>query len=308
MGLLLLPVLLVLAVDDALRIAVPQLADDQRAWIVGMPLVALMAVGFPLVLRRVWRTEPLPPGALRSLLERRARQWRIVTRDILVWHTGGRIVNAAVTGFLPPLRYVLLTDALLARFDLGEVEAIFAHEAAHMRRRHLPVRLCALALPVILVFVLLRLFPAAAESFQLRLADWQMPRSWRQAAVLPALLGLYAIGPFARLARLLELEADLLACESLAQPVEGAASSGENDLREPAGRMIEVLEKMAALAGIPRDRTTWLHPSMARRVEHLQTAANDAAYANRFRRRMHALGSVLWLGCGLGLVLLLALA
>ena len=79
-------------------------------------------------------------------------------------------------------------------------------------------------------------------------------------------------------------------------------------MREPAGRMIEVLEKMAALAGIPRDRTTWLHPSMARRVEHLQTAANDAAYANRFRRRMHALGSVLWLGCGLGLVLLLALA
>jgi len=45
--------------------------------------------------------------------------------------------NAAVMGFIPRFRYVLLSDLLLETMTDEQVEAIFAHELGHVMHRHL---------------------------------------------------------------------------------------------------------------------------------------------------------------------------
>jgi STE24 endopeptidase len=48
------------------------------------------------------------------------------------------MINAAVMGITGRLRYVLLSDALLASMTPRQVEAVFAHEAGHVRHHHIP--------------------------------------------------------------------------------------------------------------------------------------------------------------------------
>ena len=57
-------------------------------------------------------------------------------RNILVWRTGSMITNAAVLGFWGPLRYLLVTDALLDEMTSDELTAVFAHEVGHVVGRH----------------------------------------------------------------------------------------------------------------------------------------------------------------------------
>ncbi|HAU37035.1 MAG TPA: hypothetical protein DCX07_04890, partial [Phycisphaerales bacterium] len=86
----------------------------------------------PLLIVRVWRTERLPDGPLRARLQDTCARLGLHVRDLRVWRSGGQIVNAAVMGLAAPVRYVLLTDALLEYLDERGVEAVFAHEAGHI--------------------------------------------------------------------------------------------------------------------------------------------------------------------------------
>ena len=57
--------------------------------------------------------------------------------DLLVWRSDGMMINAAVMGLLAPVRYVLLSDGLLATMNVSQIEAVFGHEAGHVRHRHI---------------------------------------------------------------------------------------------------------------------------------------------------------------------------
>ncbi len=57
--------------------------------------------------------------------------------DVLVWDTGGALLNACVTGIVPGFRYVLLTDSLVDTMTPTEVAAVFGHEIGHIAHRHL---------------------------------------------------------------------------------------------------------------------------------------------------------------------------
>ena len=48
------------------------------------------------------------------------------------------IVNAAVMGIVAPLRYVLITDAMIEQMDDTKIEAVFGHEAGHVKHHHIP--------------------------------------------------------------------------------------------------------------------------------------------------------------------------
>jgi Zn-dependent protease with chaperone function len=91
----------------------------------------------PLLLRHLWDTVPLPPGELRDRLQRMCEQHEVGVRDLLLWRTFGGMVNGAVMGFVGRVRYILLTDALLEALPLERVEAVMAHELAHVRRHHM---------------------------------------------------------------------------------------------------------------------------------------------------------------------------
>ncbi len=128
-------------------LGVPVVKELSR-WLDAMPLLALglmfgilalLSFFLPAVLRRVIPTEPLPPGPVRDRLERHAAAMNLRYRDLLVWKTTGRVLNAMVVGFTPRTRIIFLTDALLRHLPEEEVLAVFSHEAGHAKRYHLPL-------------------------------------------------------------------------------------------------------------------------------------------------------------------------
>ena len=58
-------------------------------------------------------------------------------RDILLWKTEYNMGNAAVMGFVPRLRYILMSDLLLETMTDEQIEAVFAHELGHVVHRHM---------------------------------------------------------------------------------------------------------------------------------------------------------------------------
>ncbi|MCD4698943.1 MAG: M48 family metalloprotease, partial [Phycisphaerae bacterium] len=131
------PIGLIVLVLDVMQLAKPVLGAG-IAIPVGMVAIGGIFVSAPAIIVRIWRTGPLPDGPLRYRLEQLSMQAGFNCRNILIWNTGGMIVNAAVLGAVRPMRYVLLSDALLEHFDDDAVAAIFAHEAGHIVHRHIP--------------------------------------------------------------------------------------------------------------------------------------------------------------------------
>lgn len=105
---------------------------------------ALIAIATPPLLCWVWDTQPLPEGPLRQRLEGLCRQKRVRVRKLLYWHTHGCMANAAVMGPIRPVRYVLLSDALLESLSEPQITAVMAHELAHVRRHHIPWMMLAM--------------------------------------------------------------------------------------------------------------------------------------------------------------------
>ncbi len=96
-----------------------------------------VAVIAPVILRHVWVTQRLPDGPLRDRLVTLCRRLKLRYREILVWRSGGMIVNAAVMGVLAPFRYLLITDGMIEQMDDQKIEAVFGHEAGHVKRHHI---------------------------------------------------------------------------------------------------------------------------------------------------------------------------
>lgn len=91
----------------------------------------------PFLLRRIWLTRPLPEGPLRRRLEEFCRQINFGCRNILLWDTYSVLANAAVMGLLRPIRYVLISDNLIENMSDEQIEAVFAHEAGHVKHHHI---------------------------------------------------------------------------------------------------------------------------------------------------------------------------
>lgn len=123
---------------------------------------------------------------------------------------GGRIANALVTGTRRSKQTLYLTDALIEHFTYQEIEAIFAHEAAHSRLKHVQKRLAAVLGVMLLAGGLI-----AAWAW-LGVEWFAIPPS---LAFLPMLLvglsPMIAAGPMMRRQ---ELEADRWAAEALGDP------------------------------------------------------------------------------------------
>jgi len=244
---------------------------------VGVGLIFLAA---PILLRLVWRTRPLPEGPVRERLERLCRRQRIRCRGILEWRTAGEMINGAVIGLIAPLRYILLTDALLRRLPPDEIEAVLAHEMGHVRRHHMPWLLICLASVFGLSFV--------ALSIPLRLAD-----AWPPVAnslsltgpdvpvtLLSVIVGLIAFG---FISRRFEEQADAFAVQHLSGMKNGHAEDAP--LQEDAAEaMAEALQSVARLNHIPRRRFTWRHGSIAARQRAIRRLAGQRANALRIDR------------------------
>ena len=301
---LLVPAIGLLVVEDVLESLAPGWSAQEASWIWGIPGLLFVLVGFPFLLRRLWKTEKLADGPLKQTIEETIADQKLPIREVFIWHTGGRMINAAVTGFLPRMRYIFLTDALLARFSTEQVTAVLAHELGHVRGRHLLLRVLAMVTPALFLMTMTQYtpIPEASETAihgttdQIANAEQDSSPSTIPARLhagfsfsagellLPIGLLAYAGVVLGRYSRFLELEADYLAC----CPING---TGDQETR--SGRMsisqtenfLSMLAQLAASADSPPEKATWLHPSLTYRGSFLLTLLKNPAAQIRFEKR-----------------------
>ncbi|RMD62515.1 MAG: hypothetical protein D6824_06650 [Planctomycetota bacterium] len=255
------------AVLYALRTDPPALTDAQlTAAQLGGALLALTVS--PWLLRHVWSTTPLRQGPIADLVRSVCRRHRVRVGEVLVWRTHGALLNAAVLGIVPPLRYLLLSDALLEALPTEQIEAVTAHEVGHVKRRHLLWLLVALVacfgVPVGGGLFLVEGLRAAGA-----------PQAWRSALELTA-IGAGVVVGFALLgvvSRRLEWQADAFAAQHLstADPRQMQYDQLHRPLitTEAAQTMAGALGTVATLNGAPTHRFGWRHGSVAQRQRKL---------------------------------------
>jgi STE24 endopeptidase len=274
------PLLLVLAwsestqwLTDVLidRGVIPALGDDARASLnVGleaMGVVLVFLVLGPLAMRFVWDTVRMPPGALRDRLLDLCRRHNVRVSEVLVWRTHGTMINGAVLGLTPAFRYVLLTDALLDSLPDEQVEAVMAHEVAHVRHRHI-IWLAAVLLVTIAAVAW------AAESMVRAMGivfdDADIP-AWLALSVSGASFAA-ALLVFGIVSRRFEWQADAFAAAHMSESLRMAGEPDAGVLgvtHDGAGAMQAALRSVAELNHVPLDRPSWRHGSIGVRVELL---------------------------------------
>lgn len=247
------------------------------AWIT-LGLLLLFLALLPRFFAVVWRTRPLAPGPLRDALAAAAESRGVRFREIRVWPTENQLANALVVGILPRARMLILTDRLIRLLDLQELCVVVAHEASHVRLRHLLTRVGFVLLPIIAVSLVawgLTAIPGQRSDLRL-LGEGEIDPLW--STIAAALYSIYAFGMISWISRNMEHQADLYACQML----------GKNENRQlDMGSTCALGESLIALAsdsGEDIQRSGWLHPSTARRVEFLRRAVDDPALARSFER------------------------
>jgi len=269
----------------------------------------VVAVIAPEILRHVWVTQRLPDGPLRDRLLALCRALRLRCRDILVWRSGGMVVNAAVMGVVAPLRYVLITDAMLEQMEETKIEAVFGHEAGHVKHRHIQC------------FLLLALISGALVTVFLMQTRGLARTDYARYQLLVTLVGLGLLIKwglvFGWISRRFERQADVFAVRALTRAGLPCTlpcalhSPGGNPGRPMAGALCataahvlsHALYEVALLNGIRPEARSWRHSSIASRSRFLLALADDPRRARRFQRTVlavqlvivvAAIGSALW--------------
>lgn len=291
--LLVLPPLLLVLVEETTLALFPGLQQEQGVMSVLAGLLVVSAfIGFPLLLRVILGLKRLPDSPLRERLLATARRLNLRFTDILLWNTRGTIANAMVTGTVPFLRYVVLTDRLIQDLDADEVEAVFGHEVGHVKHHHMFFYLGFLLMSLLALGVAWQETTQAiartefAKTCQANLPTWLVGSERGSEGVKTAglvtnmtmvmLFALYVFVVFGFLSRRCERQADVYGCRTASIPV-----------------FIEALEKVARINGIHRENPGWLsswqHSTIARRVDFLQRLHNDPTQEQRFQRRVRTL-------------------
>jgi STE24 endopeptidase len=319
---LILPVVLLFVIRrDLITRLWPAWENDAFAEPIEIALLGSMVlIAAPLFIRLAWPTRPLPDGPLRRRLDRAARRAGFRFTDVLVWDTGGTVLNACVTGVLPGFRYVLFTDALVDSMTPVEVAAVFGHEIGHIAHHHL---------------LYFGLFFAGSLGLLALLADgvsrglaWVSNASWLASWIAPTgfdvfqeatvlcLLGAYFWLVFGYLSRRFERQADIYGSKLVSCPqsdctphvdldadlrVESPVTSSLCLCRTGLRTFAEALAIVAQCNGINLDRRSWRHGSIAQRIRYLERLERNPALERRFQRDVVRLRLIL------GVVMILAL-
>jgi len=237
--------------------------------------ILFLAFFFPPLVRRLWGCRDLPAGPLRSFIEDFCRRLGFRAR-ILTWPLfEGQVITAGVMGLVPPLRYLLLTPALLECMNPAELQAVLAHEIGHVVRRHLVLYLLlffgfsalmgVLAEPIPLfllrfdtVFQLLARLDLAPETMITLLSGVPL-------LVLMVLFFRYVLGWFIRN---FERQADQFVFAALGS----------------AAPLISAFERIALLSGNIRELPSWHHFGLGQRIRWLEACENNPELIRRHDR------------------------
>jgi STE24 endopeptidase len=301
------PVGLCVAQQGLARVA-PEVVRSGWFQVVAVAAVAAAFVLLPRVVKPALGLKPLPPGPARERLEATARRLGLRYTDLLLWPTRGAMANAMVVGVVPWARYVIFTDRLLEGLAPDELDAVFGHEAGHVRHRHIPYYAGFLILSASVATAAL----AALDQF-LYTAGWSIPPGWTGWLPLPPLLmmGAYIFLVFGLLSRRCERQADVFGCRAGSCGDPACAGHDEKTVLVRGGRglcrtgalalvraldRVAVLNGMDGLSGRPADRglagrawawlRAWQHGPVADRIEFLLRLSEDPSLGDRVDRRV----------------------
>ncbi|MSU76778.1 MAG: hypothetical protein EXS16_01655 [Gemmataceae bacterium] len=297
------PPIVLLLFNQVLLSILPESRDGNR--LLAALATLTMASAFlllPLLLRLFLGLKPMPPGPLRERLESTARRLKFRFSNILVWDTRNQVANALVTGFVPWLRYVILTDRLIDELTPDEIEAVFGHEVGHIHYRHLFFYLAFFVVSFVLLGLL---WENAAEWVRTEnrldsLQGWitanysndeiEMFLATVSSFCKLVLMAAYTLFVFGYLSRRCERQADLFGSSTVSTEV-----------------FINALEKVADINGIPREGSgnwlvSWQHPTIGQRIDFLREMQDHPADVASFHRSLLmlqlacyvALGLLLW--------------
>ena len=311
LGLVLIPLLLLITVKDLPPLIPVPDANFRAVAGVGIFLTALTVYAcMPWAVRLFLGLKAMPDGPLRSRLLAASRRQNFRFSNILLWDTHSGIANAMVVGILPVIRYVVFTDRLVAEMTTDEVEAVFGHEAGHIKHRHM---LYYLVFMMVSLAVVMQIWDAA------NLKSFVNLTLRKDLVLLPlfGLVGAYIFVVFGFLSRRCERQADIYGCRTVSCGQSDCLGHDADVAILSAGRglcptgirtFISALEKVACLNGISREKPGWLqswqHSTIARRVEFLQCILVDPSLEPRFQRTVTLVKWALFVSLG-GLLLIL---
>lgn len=284
-GLLLLPLLAVFGWHEAINLLGPDLGGPlsrQAASLLSPVGFLIVFIGAPLVIRHVWQTAPLPQGEVRDRMLGLCEQHNVRVRELLLWRTSGRMINAAVTGLVSKVRYILLSDGLLDQLDAREVEAVMAHELAHVKLKHLIwmglVVIAALGVLEPAGYAALDAWvgPMQANASQDSNANASMSLNNPEVRIGIVSIPTFAIAllAFGWVSRRIERQADVFAVRHLAMTSEDKQHDaiGKQVFDDTAVHtMVHALQRVSELNHAPVHRKSWRHGSIAWRQEHLRS-------------------------------------
>ena len=231
-----------------------------------LPALVFVYLFAPLFVQFLWRTEPLPEGALKQKLKKLTKVSGVKYKEIVVWQTGSlSIANAAVAGTALWNRRIFLTDALLYYFTDDEIETVVAHELGHIRYRHIPT------------YILFSFLYMLSSGLFYRFVEEPLAPLFEGVPMLLTLCWLvffilYFVFIFRYLSRRFEHQADLYAVE----------------LTGKAEAFKEALLRLAVLNALPASIRRFFelfntHPSIFRRINFIDKVIAGSASILRYK-------------------------
>ena len=236
-----------------------------------LALIAVVMAGLtvlmPPLVTKAWGCRPLPKGPVRDLAEGFLNDQGVRVREILEWPLfGGRLLTAGVMGLIPSLRYLLIAPGLIQGVSQEELLGVLAHEAGHLKHRHLYLYLLFFLGYVFLAYALGGLSLTWLLGFEPvagLLVDnpGQSGGIWFSvliSAPMLLLMVVYFRFIFAYFMRNFERQADAFAARKVGP-----------------GPVREALLTIALKSGIDPQAPSWHHFSIAQRVEFLSRMERD---------------------------------
>lgn len=310
MLILLVPVVLILGIGETIQFAAMRWADAQSAMMIanGATLLAAATVFMcaPLLMRLLLHVEPLPQGEMRADLMYICACHNVRVRELLLWKTGGSMINAAVMGLLGRLRYVLVTDALVETMSEQQLKAVMAHEVGHVRRHHMPWLVVCFAAALFGTLWLIELPLVGLQA--MAIVDVRDLGQWFAVTVMAAQVVL-ALVVFGWVCRRFERQADTFAVQHLSASAPADENGGETThvSLEAVHAMCGALETIAQLNAVDRHRPSWRHGSIAWRQRYLASIVGQPLRAlaiDTFIKRIKLISTIV-LALTLGAWLLL---
>ena len=243
------PVLLLLAAADLIRLL--PVSTQVQSWLSIAGILIFVPVIVPMLIRHLFKTSPMNPDQKAWISELMQAAGAGRTRAVR-WDTESAQFNAMVAGFVPPLRTLFLSDRLLDELPTPQIAMVVLHEAAHLKRRHVPIRILAV-LPAWIGGTLVTNFVDQYVGYP----QWAM--------IIGSVVGIAMTMAILRLISYrTEYDADVTACR-MAESLAGQFEQLPRNFSDASDALSSAL--MRVTFDHPSSRkATWLHPSVADRI------------------------------------------